>query len=101
MERVGSHQWHPLSALWLFGFVALAPFCLTRAGEPRDAQTAVPADGVRTESIVRKRYAMDPPHHSKDPAVKIDYDIVYVRAPRNAFVFPDVGTPTLMEPGAD
>src|SRR5437762_7835116 len=24
----------------------------------------------------------DPPHFSKDPAVKIDYDIVYVRAPR-------------------
>jgi hypothetical protein len=25
---------------------------------------------------------IDPPHFSKDPSVKIDYDIVYVRAPR-------------------
>ena len=95
MKRFASRKWHLVSALFLLGAVALAPFCATPAGEPNKA------DDVRTESIVRKRYAMEPPHHSKDPAVKIDYDIVYVRAPRNAFVYPDVGTPTLVEPGAD
>jgi hypothetical protein len=58
-------------------------------------------DSVRPELIVRDSYAMDPPHFSKDPAVKIDYDIVYVRAPLGKFVWPDVGAPTLMEPGAD
>jgi lysophospholipase L1-like esterase len=60
-----------------------------------------PPDAVDPRRIVRDRYAMEPPHFSKDRAVKIDYDIVYVRAPHNIFVFPDVGTPTLVEPGAD
>src|SRR5438132_548864 len=58
-------------------------------------------DAVRPELIVRERYSMDPPHFSKDPAVNIDYDIVYVRAPLGKFVWPDVGAPTLMEPGGD
>jgi hypothetical protein len=76
------------------------------AGEPGTssppvADSAEPGDTVRPELIVRKRYAMTPPHHSKDPSVKIDYDIVYVRAPHNRFIFPDVGAPTLVEPGAD
>ena len=105
MKRFASRKWLLASALFLLGAVALAPFWTTPAGEPikagPGAKAAVPADDVHTESIVRKRYAMEPPHHSKDPAVKIDYDIVYVRAPRNAFVYPDVGTPTLLEPGAD
>src|SRR4051812_5784453 len=97
MERFASRKRLLASALFLLGFVAIVPFCTTPAGEPNNAGP----DDVRTESIVRKRYAMEPPHHSKDAAVKIDYDIVYVRSPRNAFVFPDVGTPTLVEPGAD
>src|SRR5262245_36648962 len=58
-------------------------------------------DAVQKELIVRDRYAMDPPHFSKDRDVKLDYDIVYVRAPLGKFVWPDVGAPTLMEPGAD
>jgi hypothetical protein len=89
-----SGKWLLGLALLLVGSAALPPFHPTPAA-------AQPTDNVTTESIVRKRYTMDPPHHSKDPAVKIDYDIVYVRAPRNAFVYPDVGTPTLVEPGAD
>jgi hypothetical protein len=60
-----------------------------------------PPDAVRPELIVRDRYAMDPPHFSKDSSVKIDYDIVYVRALHHRFVWPDVGAPTLVEPGAD
>src|SRR4051794_19050086 len=58
-------------------------------------------DAVRPELIARARYNMSPPHFAKDRSVKIDYDIVYVRAPLGKFVWPDVGAPTLMEPGAD
>src|SRR5215475_9599670 len=97
MEQSGSRKSLLATALLSICVAALAPFGVIPAGE----REGLPVDGVKTESIVRKRYAMDPPHHSKDPAVKIDYDIVYVRAPRNAFVYPDVGTPTLVEPGAD
>src|SRR5262245_15513383 len=59
------------------------------------------ADAVKQELLVRERYDMEPPHFSKDKSVKIDYDIVYVRAPLGKFVWPDVGAPILMEPGAD
>ncbi|MBI3823612.1 MAG: hypothetical protein HY289_13160 [Planctomycetes bacterium] len=97
MEQLGSRKSLVAMALFSIGFSALAPLVVIPAGERKGR----PADDVKTEAIVRQRYAMDPPHHSKDPAVKIDYDIVYVRAPRNAFVYPDVGTPTLVEPGAD
>jgi hypothetical protein len=58
-------------------------------------------DAVRKELIVREGYNMNAVHFSKDPSVKIDYEIVYVRAPHNTFIFPDVGAPTLVEPGAD
>jgi hypothetical protein len=94
MKRL-SWKWLPVLAVLSFiGWAAVQ----IPAGEPKEAPSA---DGVRPESIVRKRYAMEPKHFSKDPTVKIDYDIVYVRAPHNAFVFPDVGAPTLVEPGAD
>lgn len=58
-------------------------------------------DDVQPGLIIRDNFNMDPPHFSRDPAVKIDYDIVYVRAPLGKYVWPDVGTPTLMEPGGD
>jgi len=58
-------------------------------------------DDVRPELILKDRYDMEPPHVSKDPAVKLDYDIVYVRAPLGKYVWPDVGAPILMEPGGD
>src|SRR5262245_50555763 len=46
-----------------------------------------------------------PPHVSKDPAVKYDFDIVYVRAPRRhadgRSRWAEVVDPRTMEPGAD
>ncbi len=46
-----------------------------------------------------------PPHVSADPSVKVDYDIVYVRAPRHGDErqtrWADFSDPTRMEPGAD
>jgi hypothetical protein len=83
--------------------IAAQTFRAIPAAEPASNQRTPDAfaDAVRPELIVRPRYAMDPPHFSMDPEVKIDYDIVYVRAPHNRFVFPDVGAPTLVEPGAD
>jgi len=48
---------------------------------------------------------MNPPHISTDKAVKYDYDIVYVRAPRRESNgrsrWAEVGDPRTMEPGAD
>ena len=87
---------------WGVGSLGTAHFAEAPVtGDQRAAHPAEPGDDVRPESIVRKRYGMTPPHFSKDPSVKIDYDIVYVRAPHNTFIFPDVGAPTLVEPGAD
>src|SRR4029078_226846 len=59
------------------------------------------SDAVDPKLIVKERYDMNTPHFSKDATVKIDYDIVYVRAPLMKYVWPDVGAPVLMEPGAD
>ncbi|MFO0807787.1 MAG: hypothetical protein U0746_04115 [Gemmataceae bacterium] len=46
-----------------------------------------------------------PPHISTDPAIRYDYDIVYVRAPRygdeRRAKWADFSDPTRMEPGAD
>ena len=80
----------------LLSSMAVGPrFTCPAAAEP----TA--KDAVQPELIVRDQYNMQPPHFSKDAAVKIDYDIVYVRAPHGKYVWPDVGAPILMEPGAD
>jgi hypothetical protein len=98
MRRTISSTW----SLLLAASMALAFALFALAGEPGgNRKAAAPADAVQPERIVRERYAMNPSHFSKDPSVKIDYDIVYVRAPHNLFIFPDVGTPTLVEPGAD
>ncbi|MGE3803436.1 MAG: hypothetical protein AB7K24_02050 [Gemmataceae bacterium] len=75
--------------------VGLLPWCWpSQAKESAD-------DAVRPELILRDRYDIQPIHVAKDKDLKIDYDIVYVRAPLGKFVWPDVGAPTLMEPGAD
>jgi hypothetical protein len=46
-----------------------------------------------------------PKHVSTDPAVKLDYDIVYVRAPRKGDAvgtnWPEISNPVFMDPGAD
>src|SRR5262245_6722580 len=48
---------------------------------------------------------MDVPAVATDPSVKVDYDIVYVRAPRKEASgrsrWAEVGDPRTMEPGAD
>lgn len=50
--------------------------------------------------------AVDPPPVASDPSVKLDYDIVYVRAPRAGDrtvkrFYTEIGAPAYMEPGAD
>jgi len=53
----------------------------------------------------KKPINIRPPRVSADPSVKIDYDIVYVRAPRHGDEkqtrWADFSDPTRMEPGAD
>lgn len=48
---------------------------------------------------------VNPPHISSDPTVKLDYDIVYVRAPRKGdnvgTNWTEISNPTFMDPGAD
>src|SRR5436190_12036182 len=48
---------------------------------------------------------INPPHVSTDPAVKLDYDIVYVRAPRKGddvgTNWPEISNPVFMDAGAD
>jgi hypothetical protein len=65
------------------------------------ALTAAPAAQERYTQPLR----MDAPHVSTDKAVKYDFDIVYVRAPRKDATgrsrWAEVGDPRTMEPGAD
>ncbi|MCS6864191.1 MAG: hypothetical protein RMJ56_10280 [Gemmataceae bacterium] len=75
--------------LWVlpsFGLVALA------------VTTAQPPD-------LRKPININPPAVANDPDVKIDYDIVYVRAPRRGDAvgtnWPEISNPVFMDPGAD
>src|SRR5213593_4740893 len=59
----------------------------------------------------QRKLRVDPPHISTDKAVKYDYDIVYVRAPRfvkgkggkdvQAEVWPDAGTPHALRASTD
>src|SRR5262249_32921597 len=55
--------------------------------------------------LYREPLSMDPPPIAKDKAVKYDYDIVYVRAPRKEAdgkaKWAEVGDPRTMEPGSD
>ncbi len=52
-----------------------------------------------------KKLNVNPPHVSTDKSIKIDYDIVYVRAPRHGDEkrgkWAEFSDPTRMEPGAD
>jgi hypothetical protein len=81
-------------AFVLLAFTSLAIVSAAATQEPA-------ADAVDPKLIVKERYNMNPPHFAADAAVKLDYDIVYVRAPLMKYVWPDVGAPVLMEPGAD
>lgn len=48
---------------------------------------------------------INPPHFSKDPSVKLDYPIIYVRAPRKGdavgTTWTEISQPVFMDPGAD
>ena len=48
---------------------------------------------------------LNPPHFSTDKSVKLDYDIVYVRAPRKGDAvgtnWTEISNPVYMDPGAD
>jgi hypothetical protein len=64
------------------------------------ASTAVPAEKDRFPAPL----SISPPNIATDRAVKYDYDIVYVRAPRKGdgrSKWAEVGDPRTMEPGAD
>jgi hypothetical protein len=57
------------------------------------------------EPLFPEPLRLDPPHISKDPSVKYDYDIVYVRSPRKGDRAPSLWTEiahaALTDPGAD
>jgi hypothetical protein len=60
---------------------------------------------AETEPLYLEPIKLDAPHFSKDPLVKIDYDIVYVRAPRRGdqgrTYWTEIAHPALMDSGAD
>src|SRR5262245_49141419 len=64
----------------------------------------VPASG-QTKKEAQARLDAKPPHVSTDRSVKLDYDIVYVRAPRHGDrrrgSWAEFSDPTRMETGAD
>ncbi len=84
------HACRVLALLSVSATLALTTFC-GWTEEPKPAQQAMAS--------------IDPPHFSKDPSVKLDYDIVYVRAPRHGEEkrggWAEFSDPTRMEPGAD
>ncbi len=65
-----------------------------------------PAAGADSEPRFPETLDVVVPHISTDPAIRIDYDIVYVRAPRagdeeHRRFYTDFSQPVTMEPGAD
>jgi hypothetical protein len=77
-----------ISALALSAFLGL----LLLAGSGRTADVAGPIN-------------VKPPHFSTDKSVTLDYDIVYVRAPRKGDAvgtnWPEISNPVFMDAGAD
>ncbi|MBY0521827.1 MAG: hypothetical protein K2R98_00420 [Gemmataceae bacterium] len=63
------------------------------------------AEKVDTKKQFLEPINVEPPHISKDKAVKYNYDIVYVRAPRKGdkgrTTWADIAHPALTEPNAD
>jgi hypothetical protein len=75
-------------------FIPIVVVCMIPAG------SVVPGEKAKFAGPL----SMDPPHISTDKSVKYDYDIVYVRAPRNdrdRSRWAEVGDPRTMEPGSD
>jgi hypothetical protein len=64
------------------------------------------ASVAQDEPLFKETLDVNVPHVSTDPSVKVDYDIVYVRADRagdkiHKRYFTDFSQPVTMEPGAD
>lgn len=65
------------------------------------------AFGLRAEEpLFNDKLNVEVPHVSTDPSIKLDYDIVYVRAKRagdevHKRFYTDIATPVTLEPGAD
>ena len=62
--------------------------------------------GAQDEPLFKETLDVNIPHVSTDPSVKLDYDIVYVRADRagdkiHKRFYTDFSQPVTMEPGAD
>src|SRR5262245_25895782 len=76
--------------LALFALLPLVGFSLALAQPPADTPGTI---------------NITPKHVSTDPAVKLDYDIVYVRAPRKGDAvgtnWPEISNPVFMDAGAD
>src|SRR5262245_10557759 len=57
------------------------------------------------EALVLAPISLQVPHVSTDPSVKLDYDIIYVRAPRRGDAigtnWPEISNPLFMDAGAD
>src|SRR5262245_30204551 len=67
---------------------------------------ALPLDGQEKQKLYLDPINVNVPAIASDKAIKYDYDIVYVRAPRagdrvNKRFFTDFSSPVTMEPGAD
>ena len=87
----------------------LAFVLLTLPAADSSAADSSAADSSADERPADKRYRaaiqLDPPHFSQDSALKLDYDLIYVRAPRfgdrTQNSWPDVARPLHVDPGAD
>jgi hypothetical protein len=83
--------------------VRVAAFFLLCAVIPLAAVSGRAAD---REDLHLGTINVEVPHVSSDPSVRLDYDIVYVRAPRagdrvHKRFYTDFSQPVTMEPGAD
>jgi hypothetical protein len=86
-------MWISIRKLWVAGMIGLALFVGAVPFVPHAAAQKRPVDTVN----------LDPPAVASDPAVKIDYPIVYVRLLRQqkTKVWAQAGVPLQMNPGAD
>ncbi len=67
--------------------------------------TLVPTSGAVAQQTYLGPINLNPPHVSKDPTVRLDYPIVYVRAPRKGdgvgTTWTEISQPVFMDAGAD
>ena len=72
---------------------------------PMLAGLLVAAIAIAQPTALPDRMNIEPPHFKTDKSVKLDYDIVYVRAPRKGDAvgtnWAEISNPTFMDAGAD